>query len=57
MLITVTLNTGRKIPFRFELHCAIDAMVAALKENIPNWEIITITIDRVVIENTINEKA
>jgi hypothetical protein len=46
MLIVVTLKDGTQIPFNFKLHCAIDQMVAALKENVADWIKIEISITR-----------
>lgn len=44
MLITVVNISGTLSKFQFGNHSAIDKMVAAIKENIPDWHLITVTI-------------
>lgn len=44
MDITVTTSDDIKRTFNFELHAAIDQMVTAIKENLPDWKEITIRI-------------
>lgn len=46
MIVTVSTKSGRVMVFGYDDSCALDQLVAATKENVPDWQTIDINITR-----------